>query len=98
MDESNLGEGTFKAQKGLIRVTAEAKSSEIESITIAGDFFMYPEDRLWELEERLKGTRTGKQDITDRIKEFYGNEDILSPGVTPEDFAEAIVRALGTSE
>ncbi len=93
-----MGEGSFKAQKGLIRVRAEAKSSEIESITIAGDFFMYPEDRLWELEKRLKGTKTRKEDIAERIKQFYRNKDVLSPGVTPEDFAEAIVRALNASD
>ena len=93
-----MGEGSLKAQKGLIRVRAEAKSSEIESIVISGDFFMYPEDRLWEMEKRLKGTKTRKKEITERIKEFYRNEDVLSPGVTPEDFAEAIVRALSASD
>ena len=93
-----MGEGSFKAQKGLIRVRTEAKSSEIESITISGDFFMYPEDQLWELEKRLKGTKTRKKDITEKIKEFYRNRDVLSPGVAPEDFAEAIIRALNASD
>ena len=93
-----MGEGSFKAQKGLIRVRTEAKTSEIESITISGDFFMYPEDRLWELEKRLKGTKTRKKDISEKIKEFYRNTDVLSPGVAPEDFAEAIIRALDASD
>jgi len=93
-----LGEGSFKAPKGLIRVRVKAKSSEIATITIAGDFFMYPEDSLWDLETKLKGTKTRREDITEKIREFYRSSNVLTPGVSPEDFAEAIMRALDATD
>ncbi len=89
-----MGESSYKAPKGLIRVNVESKSSKIAAITITGDFFMYPEDLLWELEKRLVGARTTREEVLNRIREFYKESNVLTPGVSPEDFTEAIVRAL----
>ena len=97
MGESLLGEGSFKAAKGLIRVRVESKSSQIANITISGDFFMYPEDSLWELEKKLRGTKTRREEVIQKISEFYRTGNVLTPGVSPEDFAEAIARALEAS-
>ena len=73
-----------------------SKSSQIADITISGDFFMYPEDSLWELENTLRGTRTGREEVLQKIREFCRTGNVLTPGVSPDDFAEAIARALAS--
>ncbi len=88
-------EGSYKAAKGLIRVKARVESGKLGEIQIAGDFFMYPEDQLWELERSLVGTCITRDKILSKVKAFYKDLNIVTPGVTSEDFTEAIVRAVG---
>lgn len=90
-------EGSYKAAKGLIRVKAEVESGSLREIQIAGDFFMYPEDRLWDLERVLVGAEISRDKILSRVKRFYERSGLLTPGVVPEDFAEAIMRAVSGS-
>lgn len=88
-------EGIYKAAKGLIRINVETDTKEkIIKIQIAGDFFMYPEDKLWDLEKALIGSKMNKDEILSKIKAFYEETNVLTPGVIPEDFTEAIVRAV----
>jgi hypothetical protein len=69
----------YKSQK-LIRVMLEYDETEntINSITIAGDFFVYPEEALETLEADLIGTKLErnalKQEIDKCLKNFeaYG--------------------------
>jgi lipoate-protein ligase A len=86
-------EGQHKAQKGLIRVSLTQKRGIIEKVVISGDFFLYPEDSLWRLEKRLVGTRLVRKDLLAQVGVFYKDEKILSPGVAPEDFVEAVLKA-----
>ena len=73
----------YKSQK-LIRIALEYNEREniINSITISGDFFLYPEDALEALEAQLIGTKlerdTLKQDIDTYLKnsEAYGFDSI----------------------
>ncbi len=90
-------EGSYKAAKGLIRVKAEVEFGILKVIQIAGDFFMYPEDQLWDLEDTLLGTEVNRESILSKIKGFYERSGILTPGVVPEDFVEAIIRTITTS-
>ena len=69
----------YKSQK-LIRIALEYDEGEntINSITISGDFFLYPEEALEALEAQLIGTKlerdTHKQEIDNCLKntEVYG--------------------------
>ncbi len=92
-----MGEVSYKAAKGLIRIKVQIKDNKIDAIMISGDFFMYPEDKLWKLESLLVGTAANRKDIASRIKRFYDASHILTPGVTPEDFTEAIMRGIAVS-
>ena len=73
----------YKSQK-LIRIWLEYDETEntINSITISGDFFLYPEEALETLETRLIGTKlerdTLKQEIDMCLKnsEVYGFDSI----------------------
>ncbi|NLG95307.1 MAG: lipoate--protein ligase family protein, partial [Acetomicrobium flavidum] len=42
--------GEFKAPKGIIKVSLELDGTVISDINISGDFFMYPEEALDDLE------------------------------------------------
>ena len=89
-----MGEGSYKAAKGLIRVRVQVETNKIWRVTISGDFFMHPEDKLWELERTLEETPTLKEVILAKVRAFYDKTKIITPGVNPEDFAEAIMRGV----
>ena len=86
-------ESQYKARKGLIKVSLDEDKQVIKEIVISGDFFLYPEDKLWVLEKKLIGTRLSKEDLLTTVRGFYHQFGVLSPGLEPEDFVEAIMRA-----
>jgi len=90
----SLLEGRHKASKGLIRVSIGVEDNVIEEIVISGDFFMHPEDKLWDLERSLVGVKVGRSSVLTNIRRFYQENGILTPGVEPEDFTEAIMKAV----
>ena len=93
-----FGSAKYKARKGLINIKLKLDKGKIESIRIEGDFFFYPEDKLWDLEKALLGCDIEIGKITRRIAEFYKSNGISSPGVEPEDFAKAITLAARSVE
>lgn len=78
----------WKAPGGLIRAIVEVKEGRIADISLSGDFFFYPADKLESLESALVGVELGA--VESAIAEFYRREGIESPGVTPADFAKAL--------
>ena len=88
-------EGSYKATKGLIKVRVKVELKTIREIQITGDFFMYPEDKLWDLEHTLEGTEASRAQILSKVKAFYEQAAVVTPGMVPGDFVEAIVRAIG---
>ena len=90
-DGVKIVEVAHKAKK-LIRVRAELIGEKILDLLISGDFFMMPEDALPKLESRLKGATLNREEVLKRIREFYEKNKVQTPGIVPEDFAEAIMR------
>ena len=86
-------EGQYKARKGLIKVSVDEEGGIIKKVVISGDFFLYPEDSLWLLERKLVGTKLIRGYLLAKVRDFYKDEGIFSPGVTPEDFVEALLKA-----
>ena len=83
----------FKAQK-LIKISLEYEEDSnhyrtISSIRITGDFFLYPEDRLENLEEHLKGTKLEKVKLKEKIKDCLNNSEAF--GFDSESMSEAIL-------
>ena len=81
----------YKAAKGVIKIDLSLSDGKISEIKIAGDFFIHPEDKLWSLEESLKGKALSEVDKI--IADFF--KTVESPGVTAEDFIKAIKLAAG---
>ncbi len=86
-------EGVHKAPGGLIRATVLLHQGRIDDLTISGDFFFYPAEKLAALEQALKGQEGDVETLTARIEGFYQAHAIQSPGVTAQDVARAIVGA-----
>lgn len=64
----------------------------ISSIKITGDFFLYPEDSLDNLETQLKGTRLEKEKVKKRIDECLSNAEPF--GFDSDSLSEAIMGCL----
>jgi len=90
-----LGYAEFKAPKGVIKVELELEGGTISRISLSGDFFMYPEDALEELERTLAGVRADRESLLEAVRRFYVSTGVLTPMVEPEHWVEAILRAAG---
>jgi len=92
-----LGYAEFKAPKGVIKVELELSGDVISLISLSGDFFMYPEDALEELERTLMGVRTDRGSLLEAVRRFYDSMGVRTPMIEPEHWVEAILRAAGGS-
>lgn len=82
----------------LIRVRGELVGEKIKDIILSGDFFMLPETALGELESRLKDVTLEPSQVLTAIQEFYETGGVETPGIQPEDFAQAVMRLREVSQ
>jgi hypothetical protein len=81
-----------KAHGGLIKLHIIIENAKITEIKITGDFFIYPEEDLFELEEDLRGKT--EEESREIIKTFLAT--VESPGITFNDFEVLLKRAFDT--
>ena len=83
----------YKSKK-LIKISLEydEDSKIINSITITGDFFLYPEETLDELEVNLIGTKLGKDEIKQKIDKCLNGSEAF--GFDSESLTDAILGCL----
>jgi lipoate-protein ligase A len=85
--------GEHKAKKGLIRIEFDERDGKAKNVKITGDFFLYPEETLQELEKRLEGRRI--EELEGIIDEFFAMRlDVEMPYINVEDFKIALKKAL----
>ncbi len=94
MEISKTKQGIHKSRGGLIRSFVTLENGKIKEITISGDFFLFPEDAAFIILENLKGTVAIRESIQKNIEGTYEKEKIQSPGTSPADFTESIMKAL----
>ncbi len=80
----------YKSQK-LIRIMLEYDETEntINWITIAGDFFLYPEEALETLEAGLIGTKLDRETLKQKIDNCLENIEVY--GFDSMSLTEAIL-------
>ena len=84
------GECKIKARKGLIKVRLRLnRSGVIENATIAGDFFIYPEDALQDLERAVIGSQS-IEEASRKLREVFEKNRIESIGSSVDDFIKAL--------
>ena len=84
----NIVHRVHKAPGGLIRSTFELKNGILSDISLSGDFFSYPSDAITKLEVLIEGATSNE--IDSRILEFYANNDVEIPGVSPNDWKKVL--------
>ena len=83
----------YKSKK-LIKISLEydEDSKIINLITITGDFFLYPEETLDELEVNLIGTKLGKDEIKQKIEKCLNGSEAF--GFDSQSLTDAILGCL----
>jgi len=87
-------QGLHKSKGGLIRSFVLTENGRIKDISISGDFFLFPEDAFIKIIHGLKGIPAIREEVERKIEDIYSKEKIQSPGTSPADFAESIMKAL----
>ena len=90
--EVRVLEAAHKAPGGLIRVTARVRDGRIDDVTLSGDFTMLPQFAPGALELALRDTALRADAVQARVGEVYRSVGIQSPGVTPDDLTNAVLR------
>jgi hypothetical protein len=81
----------YKAEKGLIKITATVEGNAIGDIRITGDFFMIPEEAITVLEKWLNGVSLERGAVTNVLDEFYST-GVVTPSASKEDFVNAVMQ------
>lgn len=86
--DTEVRQKVYKAPGGLIRGITEVRDGVVRSVSISGDFFIYPQDKVPALEMALVGVPVDQ--VEQAVAAFYDQENIDSPGVTPADLAQVV--------
>jgi len=89
--EVKVVEADHKAGK-LIRLRAEVKGTVILDLRVTGDLFVIPKEAVRALEAELVGVHLDESELLEKIKRFYKEKSPESPGVTPRDFVDALMK------
>lgn len=82
----------YKSRK-LIKISLEYTDSKIiSSIRITGDFFLYPEETLDQIETRLIGTKIDRKSIKETIENCLSHSEAF--GFDSESLTDAIIGCL----
>jgi len=84
-------EADHKAGK-LIRLRAEVMGAEILDLQITGDLFVIPKEAVRSLEAELIGAHLEEEELLGKITTFYEKNKPQSPGVSPRDYVDALMK------
>ena len=70
------------------------KNMLINSISITGDFFAYPEESIDIMEKKLKNTLLTKENLLEKINSLIKKYNIELIGLDAENLVEGILRCI----
>ncbi len=85
--------GIHKAKGGLIRACEEIAEKKIETVSLSGDFNLFPKEGLERIERAIEKKDLDAEVIKKAVAETYERERIESPGVGPDDIAKVTTEA-----
>ncbi len=89
-----MREANYKVPDGkLVKVKLEVASGRIAKVKILGDFFLHPEETIFEIEESLIGHAGDIDSIKRSIAQKLADVDATLIGATAADIAKAIMLA-----
>ncbi|MCD6384335.1 DUF116 domain-containing protein [Candidatus Sumerlaeota bacterium] len=88
-----------KADGGLVRagVRVDEKRNRLTAVMLTGDFFIYPNRFVYDLECCLRDVRADEQTISEIVQAQWQKSKPYASGLSPEDFTQAIAKALEKS-
>ncbi len=87
-----MPQSIYKVPNGkLLKVFLEKEGDKIGEIKITGDFFVYPEEKIEELEQSLIGAELNQEDLTQAIQSFIDKEELELFGVDTESLVKVIL-------
>lgn len=93
-EDVRVHESDLKTPGGLIRVTARLRENRIDDISISGDFTIFPRSAVSDIEDILRGVPADPQVVLEVVRGKYQQDHVQSPGLEPENWAEAFSAAL----
>ena len=88
--ENGILRGELKVTGGkLLKCQLTLKKDIIDTLTITGDFFLYPEEKITDLETCLLGCHPHLKDIKSKLTSFFQHVELV--GATPQDFINLIM-------
>ena len=89
-----MKKATLRTKKGLIEVEIDIKDNRISTLKITGDFFIYPEEALENIEQELIDIIIDKEQLENKIAGIYEQQQISTPGITIDDWVSVILKAV----
>ena len=96
LNEAAVVHAVDKKPGGLVRVSLalDTRANLIKNILITGDFFVSPPRAIFDLEAALKFTRCDEESVRRIVHNFFADNGIHMPGITPDDLVGLILEAL----
>ena len=89
----------YKASGGkMIRITLDHTANKIQNIKITGDFFLYPEETIDEMEKELRELPINEERILQRLKDTVRRHKITFVGINEKSLTRAIMIACGITK
>ncbi len=90
-----MKKAVYKVPNGkLVKISLHDSLGKIEKVQITGDFFMYPEERLAELEKHLVGTLIDEKILIEKIEDFISNTKSTFFGLDAQSLSHSIIIAI----
>jgi hypothetical protein len=77
----------------LIRATVRLREGRVDGLELAGDFTIFPASAVADLQAAALGAELTAEALAERFAAVYRDAAIQSPGVTPQQLAEAVLAA-----
>ncbi|MEM4268107.1 MAG: lipoate protein ligase C-terminal domain-containing protein [Candidatus Woesearchaeota archaeon] len=81
----------------LLRIRAKVTNT-IQFVEIAGDFFIYPEESISDIENCLIGCNIVQHEIETRLSAIANKKNIIMVGISPKHIADAIIQGHNSSK
>ena len=91
-----IGLAKQKVPSGKLLIVKLEYEDKIINIELLGDFFMYPEEAIYKIEDAIKGmdVNVSEADIISKVREITDNHQITMLGITPESIAQTVKAAV----
>ena len=74
----------------LLRITRQTEAGIIINVKIRGDFFLYPEESVEDIEKALAGLPVEKEAIALQIEKIISGKGIIVTGFSSDELADMI--------